>query len=262
MENFQPSTIENMDAAIYHWINDELNIFCNTIDGWEKVSVNFSSPERSWSSKSDKDARLNDSLLKYPLISITRKGFKKPKQKSGILQGSAFAPNSTRITIPIKSDINHDKTSHRANADSKRYAGTLNSKKIKTEKVIYNIYSIPVPTFTEVVYNIEMISNFQLQMNDMLSPFIKYSSNINGFKLIENNHAYECFMNEDIQDSSNLEDFSDQERELKYSFDLLLRGYLNVGGNNDKGPSVIRTENRPELVFKAEIIESGDLENL
>lgn len=253
-ENFQPSSIENIDQAVFNWIDIDLNIFSNTNEGWKKVPVIFSSPERSWSSKVNKDARDEKFSLKYPIITVTRKGFSRPKSKNAALQGSSFSSNPYTLALPIKTDINHDKTSQRANADSKRFAGTLNSKKVKTKKVIYNIYSIPVPTFVEVSYSVEMISNFQSQMNEILSPFLKHSRNINGFKLLQNNHAYECFYDEQIEDSSNIEDFSEQEREIKYSFNLTVKGYINVGELNDNGPSIIRSENRPEIVFKAEIV--------
>lgn len=256
-EKFQPSTIENIDQTVLNWIDQDLNIFSNTTDGWKKVPVIFSSPERSWSSRADDNVRDEKFTLKYPIISISKKGFSRPKNKNAALQGSPLSSNPLTFALPIKIDINQEKTAQRSNADSKRYAGTLNSKKSKTNRIIYNIYSIPVPTFVEISYVIELISNFQSQMNEMLSPFLKYSRNINGFKLVNNGHGYECFIDESIPDSSNLEDFSQQERELKYSINLTVKGYLNIGDANDKGPSIIRSENRPELVFKAEIIEKS-----
>jgi len=254
-EKFQPSTIENIDYAVYNWVNDILNIFSNTNEGWKKVPVIFSSPERSWSSRADDSIRDEKFTLKYPIISVSRGDFSKPKGKNAALQGSPLSSNPISLMLPISEELNQEKTSERANADSKRYAGTLNSKKAKTNRKIYNIYSIPVPTFTEIMYTIELISNYQVQMNEMLSPFLKYSRNINGFKLLNNNHSYECFIDENISNNSNLEDFSEQERELKYLIKLNVKGYLNIGDANDKGPSIIRTENRPELVFKAEIIK-------
>ena len=43
------SNIESIDFAMFDFLNDELNIFCDTNQGSEKVPVIFSTPEdRDW----------------------------------------------------------------------------------------------------------------------------------------------------------------------------------------------------------------------
>lgn len=255
---FNLATIETFDWAVFNWVSG-LNISCTTQNGWERVSINFVAPDRSWSTKHDDKIFTEKLQLRYPIISIERGNIDKPKNKSGILQGTAFNQNTLNIKIPVAQTINHEKTSQRANAKSKRYAGTLNSKKIKTENVIYNIYSIPVPIFQEIEYTIEIVTNFISQMNEILSPFLGFASNKNGFKIEESGHAYECFLDESFQYSSNFEEFTNEEKEIKYKLNLNVKGYLYRGGPNDPIPSIIRQENRPEIVFKAETIENGEI---
>lgn len=247
---FIPSDLENIDFSIFEWINDTLDIKVSNNEGAEKVPVIFSSPERSWSSKAIKADRKDQVTLRYPLISITRTNISKPKSKDGALQGTAYNANPFMQAIPVYTELNAEKTSDRANTDSKRYAGTLNSKKIKTSRKIYNIYNIPFPTYIEVEYSISMISNFQAQMNILLQPFIKYSRNINGFKIIRQGHGYECFINDIISDNHNLDNFNEEERKIEYFFTLKVKGYIHVGDINDKGPVILRSENQPELVIK------------
>jgi hypothetical protein len=257
MENipvFTPSNIENIDSAIYEWINDELNIHVHTNEGYKKVPVKFSIPEVS-SLVYDKDSVDNKNTLKYPVISVKRKGFTKPLKKELALQGSRFMRESS-MYLTIHKKLNYEKTAHRANADSKRFAGTLNSKKIKTKKVIYTLYNIPIPTAVNVEYEISMISNFNIQMNDIVSPFIKYTNNINGFRLIRNGHVYECFIEESIQ-LTTPEDLSESsERTFEHTINLKVKGYIHDGEMNDKGPSIIETENAPEIIFKPEVVEN------
>ena len=69
---FRPSTIEDIDRALYNFVNDDLNIFCNTNEGFRKVPVLFASPERAFSIKDDPELRKNGRTLEYPLISIVR----------------------------------------------------------------------------------------------------------------------------------------------------------------------------------------------
>ena len=45
---FRPSTIEDIDRALYNFVNDDLNIFCNTNEGFRKVPVLFAPPDRDW----------------------------------------------------------------------------------------------------------------------------------------------------------------------------------------------------------------------
>ena len=255
--NYSPSTIEDIDGAVFNWIDSILNIMVNTHEGVQKVNCVFATPERSNLSKRDKEVRDNKYSLKYPVIAITRGDFMTPKAKNGSLQGSAFRNASISLVLPIHAELNPEKTADRANADAKRYAGTLNVRKRPTSRPIYNVYSIPVPTFVEVKYEISLISNFQQQMNEMLNPFIKYSSNINGFKLLYNGHGYECTFDESISNASNLADISDTERVVEYNFNITVRGYIHHGDVNDKAPTVIRQETRPEIVFKTELIYTG-----
>ena len=44
---FRPSTLEDIDTALLNFVNNDLNIFCDTNDGFQKVPVIFASPERA-----------------------------------------------------------------------------------------------------------------------------------------------------------------------------------------------------------------------
>ena len=42
-----PSTLENIDQAMYEWIDNTVDIFCTTNKGWKKSPVIWMSAERS-----------------------------------------------------------------------------------------------------------------------------------------------------------------------------------------------------------------------
>ena len=65
-----PSTHETIDHALYNFINDNFNISCSTNDGFTKVPVIFSIPERAYQIKNDPLLRPNGRTLNYPLLSI------------------------------------------------------------------------------------------------------------------------------------------------------------------------------------------------
>ena len=51
---FAQSSIETVDGAVYDYL-DGLNIFCNTSDGWSKIPIIWSSAERSYQIKNNKN---------------------------------------------------------------------------------------------------------------------------------------------------------------------------------------------------------------
>ena len=68
-----PSSLESIDFALYNFVDQELNIFCDSNKGFEKVPVIFSTPERAFQIKNDPDLRTeNGRTLVYPLISVKR----------------------------------------------------------------------------------------------------------------------------------------------------------------------------------------------
>lgn len=257
-----PSTLENIDFALFEWIDDYLNIFVQTSEGWSKVPVIFSTPERSWMSKALKDLHDQQHSLKYPIISVARKGIMRPKQKSATLAGSYFGNTEFSGSLVIHKKLNPGKTGDRANMDSKRYKGVINFPKIKTTRPIYDIYKIPFPTFVILNYEISIRTNFQEQMNNILAPFIKHAKNAHAFKLLREGHSYECFVGEAFNNLSNQDNMDAEERRFEYSLTIDVYGYLMHGETNDKGPTVTITQNRPELVIKNEFIYTGSLEDL
>lgn len=259
---FTPSTLENIDFAFFEWVDEELNIFCQSSDGWKKVPVIFSAPERSWMSKAFKDLHDNKHSLKYPIISVARKNISRPKVKKGALAGSYLGNTELSGSLSIFKKLNSEKTSDRANMDVHRTRGVINFPKKKTHRPIYDIYKIPFPTFVVVTYDISIRTNFQEQMNEIISPFLKFPKNTHGFKLLRNGHSYECFMGESFNNSSNQDSLDAEERRFEYTFNLEVYGYLMHGESNDKGPTIVVTQNRPEIVFKTEFVYTGSLEDL
>lgn len=258
-----PSTIENIDYSIFEWIDEYLNIFAQSEDGWKKVPVIFASPERSFLSKGlGRDAHDSKYTLKYPIISVSRKNLTRPKQKSASNPGSYLGGTELSGSLTIFKKLNAAKTAERANSDAKRQKGISNFPHIKTKRAIYDIYKIPQPTFIIIQYEVSIRTNFQEQMNEILTPFIKHAKNTHGFKLVREGHSYECFIGESINNSSNVENMDAEERRFEYSLTIDVYGYLMHGESNDKGPTVVISQNRPEIKIKSEFIYTGSLEDL
>ena len=80
---FQPSTLETIDFAMYRFLDEELNLYTSTNKGWEKVPVIWSSAERAYQVKNQKELRDQDGTLILPLITIERSSVIKDLEKKG-----------------------------------------------------------------------------------------------------------------------------------------------------------------------------------
>ena len=106
---FLPSTIENIDSALTDYIHN-LNIFATTNKGWAKVPVVWTSAERNFQIKDNKDLRDSSGALIKPVITIERTAINKDLTRKGKI--SAAVPNATDVkggVVTIARQINQEK---------------------------------------------------------------------------------------------------------------------------------------------------------
>ena len=58
-----PSTLETIDYALYDFVNEKLNLFTTTNEGFEKVPIIWASAERAFQIKNNKDVRDSEETL-------------------------------------------------------------------------------------------------------------------------------------------------------------------------------------------------------
>jgi hypothetical protein len=253
--------IEDFDYVSFDWIDKKLNIFCNTNNGWKKVPILFASPERSFSSKSNKDIRDNNGTLIYPIISVERTEFVKPLNKSSVMPGyiPAFL-DYKKGSINITRRISPESNAKFANRESYKYTGQINFPR-KNKKIVYEILTIPQPTFVELSYKIQCITNYQQQMNDILAVFATKYGNQNYTVEYRNEIGYELFLDENFQSENNVSDFSEEERIFKTNLTLKIRGFIYGSGENQETPNVVKREAIVEVSIKPEFIVKGSIED-
>ena len=147
---FEPSTIENVDLAMYHWLNETMNLYAETNRGWNKTPVIWVNGERSWQIKNNKDLRNSNNNFILPVMTIERTDITKDKDKKGKYWADIRPFNDEKGgSIAIHKVINQDKTSNFANADSKKAVGQPNFKR-ENKKVVYQTKQDIQPTLEYV----------------------------------------------------------------------------------------------------------------
>jgi hypothetical protein len=256
------SSLEDIDFAVYKFVDESMDINTNTNKGFKKVPTIWSGAERAHNIKDENVKRDTSGMIILPVVSIERVSVKKD-EKSRVIPYSKLDPTGDLKGgfLTINKVIKQDKTRNFANADAHRRRGQNNFplyKKDKNGKIVYETLTIPIPVYVTVGYKIVVRTEYQEQMNDILTPFIRVS---NGHKrvLIQNNsNQYEAFFEEDYSMTNNISSYETNERKYETSIGLNVFGYLIGDEKNEKRPRVARRENAVEIRFARERVVVQD----
>jgi len=260
-QTLMPSTIETIDLAIYKLIDEEFNLHTKTNSGFKKVPVLWMSPERAVNSK-DKDIRDAVGKLKLPLITIDRMSFNKDPQFKGGWQAHIFpdtnGPRGYRKHQRLVSrKIAQGPTRKFASSESGQFNGQQNYP-IDNKKIVYEETYAPIPVWVTVNYSINLRTEYQQQMNDLMTPFATRTGLINALMADYNGHRYETFIQGDLATTNNSNNLGEEERSFATKVDLKVLGYLLGDGTNEEAPKLTIRETVVEVKLIRERTIVGD----
>ena len=152
--------------------------------------------------------------------------------------------------------IQQEKTSNFENADAK----DLWSKTYpyKNGKVVYETITMPLPTYVVVNYKLTVNTEYQQQMNEIITPFLAYTGQINNFFINRDGHKFEGFVQGDFGLENNISNLGEEERNFKTTINLKVLGYLMGSDKNDDQPKVTIRESAAQFRFTNERVILGD----
>jgi hypothetical protein len=257
----EPSTIETIDAAIYNLVNDKFDLHTNTNTGFRKVPVLWMSPERAVNSK-DKDIRDSVGKLKLPLISVDRTSLAKDPAFKGGWQAHVFPDTNgprgyKKHQRLVSRKIAQAPTRKFASAQSGKFNGQQNYPR-NNKRVVYEETYAPIPVWVTVNYAVTLRTEFQQQMNDLVTPFATKTGLINALFAEYNGHRYETFIQQDFSMTNNTANLGEEERSFQTKIDLKVLGYLLGDGENEEAPKVTVRETVTEVKLIRERTIVGD----
>ena len=89
-------------------------------------------------------------------------------------------------------------------------------------------------------------------MNQIITPFISSTGQINSFVFTKNNYRYEAFIQQDFAQDNNLNNLGEDERYFSTKIDIKVLGYVHGEGVNDAKPQVVTKENIVEVKLVGE----------
>ena len=230
------SGLEDVDYAIYEYINDELNIFVDTNTGFKKIPVLYAIPERAYQIKADPTLRPNGRTLEYPLISILRENITQNPEKTRNFANSAAIKKSNSGTA----------------SNYKTFPG-------ENKQIVYETLVIPMPSFVEVEYNVLITTSYQQQMNDVLAMFSTKTSTPSAFSIRHGGNRYEAFIEPSYTLDNNSAALGTDERLFKTGIKIMVLGYIIGAGKNQETPNVVRYQSAAKIEIQRERTILGDL---
>tara|TARA_Y100001963_G_C6790413_1_gene455073 strand:- start:2724 stop:3614 length:891 start_codon:yes stop_codon:yes gene_type:complete len=251
------STIENIDYSLVSWVKEDLKLSTMTNEGFKEVPVLWQVPERAYQVKNEKSLRDDNDALVLPLISVERTGIVKNPANRGSFQAHLYSNqhNQRSGRFVIAKRIVEDKTRNFAaavgtrtntGASRQRYYPRIN------KKVVVQFLSVPIPVYVDLEYKIILKTEYQQQMNQLVSPFIARTGQTNVFVMRRNGHLYEGFIDQNFTHRNTVADLAEDARLFETEITVRVLGYLIGEGESDDRPIVKMEENVVEVTFPNE----------
>jgi hypothetical protein len=266
-----PSSLETIDKAMLRFVDEELNLFTTTNDGFKKVPVLWVTAERAFQIKHNKDLRDKEETLILPLITVNRTTTTKEMNYRGTVYANLYPVNDAKGgTITIARTINQKKTAEFQNALANRKYGedrnvsskmlNTNKRNMSTAKTVYETITMPIPTWVKVMYQISIRTEYQQQMNELIRPFLTVPGNSRMPKRIEaEGHFYEIFIDGGFANNSNQANIGMEQRNYETDISIEVLGYLIGEGENQERPKIVKRENAVEIKLGRERTIVGDI---
>jgi len=264
------SRIEDIDYAMTSWLKEDLDLSTITNEGNKRVPVLWQTPERAFQIKNDHDLRhpIDDGggVITLPVVTIERTGIIKDPNNKGGFQAHIFSDKKNGRTgrMVIAKRIKQDKTRNFAVVGNTRTNSGGTRQKFfprQNKKVVIETLSIPIPIYVNLDYKIVVKTEYQQQMNDLTQPFMTRTGQINSFVMRRNGHMYEAFIDQGFNQSNNVANLGEDERQFTSEINIKVLGYLIGEGNSDDRPIVTREESIVEIAFPRETVVPAGNDN-
>jgi hypothetical protein len=254
----QGSSLENIDVGFYEYVDEVLNLHATSNGGFKKVPVTWLSSERAFQIKNNVTLRDSGGHLKLPLITVNRGSIIKDPSFKGSYQANNQLPstgprgyknNSYLAGRKLKQVKSSEFMENDLNEDT---LGVNNNGYTTRKKLVYEEVYLPIPVYVSISYSINIRTEYQQQMNELLVPFIARTGQINSFIFEKNGYRYEAFIQQDFGQENNANNFGEDERFFVTKIDVKVLGYVHGEGVNNSKPIVVTKENIVEVKLVGE----------
>jgi len=275
-------TIEDVDRSVFNLFNSQIPLEYKQKGETKRIPVIFATGERFAVLRRKEPLRDKSNALILPLISIQRMGvMQTPEQGNGPGQGGPItvkkriAPESSlykklvnHIGLKNQADVPSTNNLETGPAGSGAKPGTvatrsgspaispqIRSGRLLTPDLSNNIYEIitmPPVKFYQATYDVTFWAQYTQQMNDMLMAVMStYQNNhARSFRLeTDKGYWFVGYVGAQLSPGNNYEDFTDNERLVRYNFEFKVTAYLVMPDYPGAPNGLRRTLSAPKIDF-------------
>jgi hypothetical protein len=206
-------TMKQIDQSVVNWFNTDFPI---TIDG-RKVPVIYATAERWAKAQKEKGFRDESGVLILPLVSIRR------TIPDSHVERYVPEADETNITLTRRFATNPDSANDpqpTVRDNRQPDPAYINVK----DMPVWEVTQLPFPTFINLEYDVTVWTSYMTHQN--IEQENLYREWRGGRTWVKVNDFYFFALLKSSQDQSNLDNFSDKEKLIKYGFRLLVQAYL------------------------------------
>jgi hypothetical protein len=260
------SGIEDTDRALFELFDKRLDFQVKIKDQASKVPVVFSTGERFALTRRRKPIRDKNNAIILPIISIHRTGIDTSPSQNGYGTPIAFRDQQSyivrkrldekdrnyqkiinKLTIKNQKDVasrgsfeNSDvspgniakpgEIASRRNLNNLSYLDSKSGDLLRNNigNNIFEIITVPYPVFMCITYEIVFWTQYMQQMNQIIETMMsQYDGQEDGFLIkSRNGHEHVAYIKGPFNNQDNFADFSQDERIIKYTFNITIPTYL------------------------------------
>ena len=261
--DFPSIGIENIDRTLFDLFNEELKFQVTSKGATKQVPVIFATGERFALTRRKNPIRDRNNTNILPLISIVRQSIDIGASQGGKGTAISFRAQPNYVIKKRLSDkdrsfqnlLNKQGLKNQENVASKNnfadsvnslnsHPGTTASRRDKTNlqfsgaasinlnsnlnSNIFEIINVPYPYFVALTYNVTFWCQYMQQGNQMVEYFLNKINVPGGEFAMKTKEGFElvAFIGDNINFENNFDSMTDDERIIKYSFDVTVPGYL------------------------------------
>lgn len=219
-------TLKSVDKSVQQWFDIDYPVYIDN----RKVGVLYATSERWARAQKEKGFRDEKGTLILPLISIRRTEPTVMKERFvPSISESDITFLSRVATVPFNNN-ERQASSVGVNKNFDSTISTLTGKTIenrylfKDDNVVYEILQIPFPSFIALNYDVVVWASYMSHQNIEQENILSQFKGGRQYFKVDNYFFFGTLTS--VTDQSNLEDFSDKEKIIKYIFKLTLQAYL------------------------------------
>lgn len=116
---------------------------------------------------------------------------------------------------------------------------------------VFEIITIPYPQFIGMTYNIVFWTQYMQQMNQLLeSMMMKFDGQGHEFQITTSKgYLFTAFVQGPFSNNDNFDNYTDDERIIKYSFDIKVPAYILAPRHPGLGSPFRKFQSAPDVVF-------------